>query len=211
MKVKCICIHIGIICISTGCGAWNNATDFECAVTNALEHTPILVSVGFRDSLTNYIETASDHESRIAARIVLGESFLADYNETMDERCLTDAMSVATNVCELTCAETNTWYCWQSKLLVFACHAQKDDMISAYNVASNALATIGTINAITDSPIAAAQLKRNQAEGLSVQQAIMLSKALSAAMLQKDIEATNLVSSLPIRYHDMVGRILNGD
>ena len=82
-------------------------------------------------------------------------------------------------------------------------------MISAYNVASNALASIGNMNVTTDNIISAAHLKRNQAEGLSIRQAVVLSKALSAAMLQKSSEATNLVSSLPPRYHEMISRILN--
>ena len=70
----------------------------------------------------------------------------------------------------------------QGKLLVFTCLAQSDKMISAYNVASNALASMGTMNVTTDNFVSAAHLKRNQAEGLSIRQAVVLSKALSEVL-----------------------------
>lgn len=210
MKLGYICV-IGAVCATNECKAWNSVADFECSSTNALDHVSILVSEGFRVALTNYVATTLDHESQIAAQIVLGESFLANYNETMDEQNLTKAMSIATNICALTHSETNAWYCWQSKLLVFTCLAQSDEINSAYNVVSNALASMGTMNVMTDNCVSAAHLKRNQAEGLSIRQAVVLSKALSAAMLQKCSEATNLVSSLPPKYHEMVSRIINNN
>ncbi len=209
-KLRCLWV-IGVVLAAYECGAWNSVADFECSATNALEHVSVLVSEGFAAELTNYIATTSNHESQIAAQMVLSESFLAKYNETMDEQCLRDAMSIATNICALTNPETNAWYCWQSKLLVFACHAQSDEMVSAYNVASNALAALNSMDIVTSNSVSAAHLKRNHAEGLSIRQAIVLTKALSAAMLQKSSEATNLVSSLPLRYHNMISLILNGN
>ena len=210
MKLGYLCV-IGAICATNVCKAWNSVADFECDSTNALDHVSILVSEEFRAALTNYVATPLDHESQVAAQIVLGESFLANYNETMDEQNLTEAMSIATNICALTHSETNSWYCWQSKLLVFACLAQSDDMLSAYNVASNALASMGPMNVTTSNRVSAALLKRNQAEGLSIRQSVVLSKALSAAMLQKCSEATNLVLTLPPIYHEMVNIIINNN
>ena len=208
MKIGVI---LGIVCIVNESNAWNNVTEFESAATNALEHVPILVSTEFRNELTNYIATASNLESQIAARMVLGEGLLADYNETMDSSFLSKALSVATNICALTSTETNAWYCWHSKLLVFACHAQNDDMSLAYAVASNALAKIGSLNVTTDNPISAALLKRNRAEDLSIRQALVLSKALAAAVLKKNTEAIGLSSMLPAKYQDMVIRTLQSD
>ena len=204
-------VILGIVCTVNECKAWNNAVEFECAATNALDHVPILVSAEFRNELTNYIVTASNHESQISARMVFGEGLLADYNETMDGNFLSRAISVATNICALTSAETNAWYCWHSQLLVFACHAQNDDMSLAYEVASNALVKIGSLDVTTDNPISAALLKRNRAEDLSIRQVLVLSKALAAAMLKKNAEAVSLASSLPSRYQDMVIRALQCD
>ena len=211
MKITVTGVILGIVCIVNECMAWNNIAEFECAATNALEHVPILVSAEFRSELTNYIATTSSLESQIAARMVLGEGLLADYNETMDSGFLSQALSVATNTCALTSTETNTWYYWHSKLLVFACHAQNDDMSLAYMVASNALVKIGSLNVTTDNPISAAILKRNRAEDLSIRQALVLSKALAAAMLKKNAEAVGLSSELPAKYQDMVIRTLQSD
>ena len=111
MKIGVI---LGIVCIVNECKAWNNVAEFECAATNALEHVSTLVSAEFRNELTNYIATTSSLESQIAARMVLGEGLLADYNETMDSGFLSQALSVATNTCALTSTETNTWYYWHS-------------------------------------------------------------------------------------------------
>ena len=211
MKITVTGVMLGVVCIVNECKAWENVANFECAATNALEHVPILVSAEFRNELTNYIATASNLESQIAARMVLCEGLLADYNETMDSSFLTKALSVATNICALTSVETNAWYCWYSKLLVFTCHAQDDDMSLAYLVASNALVKIGSLEVATDNPISAALLKRNRAADLSIRQALMLSKALAAAMLKKNTEAIGLAASLPAKYQDMVIRTLQSD
>lgn len=211
MKIKSIAIYIGILCAVFKGNAWNSVADFECAATNALEHIPTLLSVEFGDELTNYIAMTSDHESRVAALIVSGERLLANYNETMDSRQLSEAFSVASNVCALTGVETNAWYCWQAKLFAFTCHAQNDEMAIAYSVASNAFEEVGLSNVTTSNIISTALLKRNQAEGLSIRQAVVLAKALSAAMLKKDGEATNLAALLPMKYQDMVMRALNSD
>ena len=211
MKIATTIVILGIVCTVNDCKSWNNVVEFECAVTNALDHVPVLVSPEFRNELTNYIETASNLESRMAARIVLGEGLLADYNETMDSSFLSKALSLATNICALSSTETNAWYCWHSQLLVFACHAQNDDMPLAYVVASNALVKIGSLDVKTDNPISFALLKRNRAEDLSIRQALVLSKALAAAMLKKNAEAVSLSSSLPAKYQDMVIRVLEND
>ena len=211
MRVLCIMTGVFMAHLFLTCHAWTNIADFECAATNALNHSSILVSKDFGNELTNYIATISNHESEMAARIVLGERYLTTYNETMDIQCLQDALSVATNVCALTDSETNSWYCWQSKLLVFTCHAQNNEMSFAYSVASNALDKIGISNIIATNIISHALLKHNQVEELSIRQSIVLSKALSAAMLKKNEEAINLASVLPLKYQNMVIRALNSD
>ena len=211
MKTTTAGLILSVVCAVNECKAWNNVADFELAATNALEHVPILVSTEFKDELTNYMATAVNHESRIAAELVLGETLLAEYNETMDSRVLSKALSVATNICTITSTETNAWYCWQSKLLVFTCHAQNDDMSLAYMVASNALDAIGSLDVVTDNPISSAILRRNRAADLSVRQAVLLAKALAAAMLKKEAEVVGLSSSLPTKYQDMVIRVLHSD
>ena len=211
MKVKSMVMSIGILCVVSKCDAWSSVADFECAATNALDHVPTLLSVEFGDELTNYIAMTSNLESRIAALIVSGERLLAKYNETMDNRQLSEAFSVASNVCELSSAETNSWYCWQARLFAFTCHAQNDEIAIAYSVASNAFESVSLSNITTSNIVSAALLKRNQAEGLSIRQAVVLAKALSAAMLKRNGEAVNLASLLPVKYQDMVMRVLNSD
>ena len=211
MKTTATWVILGISCAMNECKAWNNIAEFECAATNALECVPILVSAEFRNELTNYIETASNLEAQVAACLVLCEGLLADYNETMDSSCLDRALSAASNICVLTSTETNAWYCWHSKLLVFACHAQNDNMSLAYNVASNALVEIGSLDIATSNVISVALLKRNRAADLSIRQSLVLSKALAAAMLKKNAEAISLSSALPAKYQDMVIRALQSD
>lgn len=211
MKIVSMVICLGIVGVVVKCNAWNCVADFECAATNALEHTPTLVSAEFRDKLTNYIATTSNRESQIAARIVLGERLLAKYNETMNASLLSEAVSAASNLCALTSVETNAWYCWQAKLLLFACHAQNDEITLAYECASNAIEEVGMSDVMTSNIVSAALLRRNQTEDLSIRQSIVLSKALSAAMLKKIGEATSLASLLPVKYQDMIIRVLNSD
>lgn len=211
MKITIAGLILGVGCTVNECKAWSNVVDFECAATNALEHVSILASTEFKDELTNYMATAANHESRIAAELLLGEALLAEYNETMDDRVLSNALSVATNICALTSVDTNAWYCWHSKLLVFACHAQNDEMLLAYTVASNALAAMGSLDVVTDNPISLSLLKRNRATDLSIRQTVLLAKALAAAMLKRNAEAVGLSASLPTKYRDMVIRALHSD
>ena len=84
-------------------------------------------------------------------------------------------------------------------------------MSLAYMVASNALVEIGSLDVATDNPISGAILKRNRAADLSIRQALLLSKALSAAMLKRNAEAVSLSSPLPAKYQDMVIRALQSD
>ena len=78
-------------------------------------------------------------------------------------------------------------------------------------VASNAFVKIGSMDIATGNPISAALLKRNRAADLSIRQAVLLSKALSAAMLKKNTEAASLAMLLPIKYQEMISRILNNN
>ena len=81
----------------------------------------------------------------------------------------------------------------------------------AYECASNAIEEVGMSDVMTSNIVSAALLRRNQTEDLSIRQSIVLSKALSAAMLKKIGEATSLASLLPVKYQDMIIRVLNSD
>ena len=187
---------------------WDSYAEFEVDATNALENTSILVSETFGMDLANYIATVTNRESLIMAKMVLCERFLAKHYETMEEQYLNAALSVASNVCSLTIFETNTWYHCQARLLMVSCYSQSDNLAIAYKVASDTLSAIGTLDVSTDNPVSYALLKRNKVSDISIRNALVLSKALSAAMLKKRTEAINLGVYLPKKYQDMITRVL---
>lgn len=209
-------LSIGILLVTASCFAhkdqtWDSLAEFECAATNALADVSVLVSEDFGNSLVTYIANVTNHESQIEALFVLGERHLSSYNETMKIEDLRNALVVSSNVCELTSSDTNSWQSSQARLLLFTCLVQSTQMEQAYCVASEALAAAGARDIATDNIVSAALLKHNRAQDLSIRQAIVLAKALSAAMLKRKDEATNLATELPIRYHDMVIRLANSD
>ena len=196
------------LCFGGECSAWNSVADFECAATNALDDFNILISTDFGNELTNYIAVAKDHESQIAAQLVLGERYLASFNETLNEGCLRSALGVASNVWELTRTEVDAWYSWYARLSLSTCLAQNGQVEQAYDVISNAVSDMGTRCVATENIISAALLKRNKVQDLSIGKSITLAKALLAARLKKKDEATILASTLPEKYREMVNRLL---
>ena len=208
MKIKWLLVGLCSVVPFWGCDASGTEEDFRVMATNALENTPILVSETFGMDLTNYIATVTNRESLIMAKMVLCERFLAKHYETMEEQYLNAALSVASNVCSLTIFETNTWYHCQARLLMVSCYSQSDNLAIAYKVASDTLSAIGTLDVSTDNPVSYALLKRNKVSDISIRNALVLSKALSAAMLKKRTEAINLGAYLPKKYQDMITRVL---
>ena len=206
MRINKICFLLLLLFTARNGLAWDSVESFESAATNALDNVSVLVGNDFGYALTNYIASTADHESKMASLIVLGERELALYNETMDEQHLNDAWTIATNVCSLTQAETNSWYCWQANLLEFACHAQNNEMQLAYAVSSNACSTAGSCTFVSSNIVSSALLKRNKISDLSLGQSLLLSKALSAAMIGRKNEATAIALSLPLKYQQMVSR-----
>ena len=212
--MKILATRIGfviVLCLGGESLAWDTPADFTCAATNALADDFVLVSTDFGNALTNFIAISTNHQSQLEARLVLGERYLARYNETMNGADLRNAFCVASNICDLTRMETNTWHCWQGQLLLFSCHARNNDTEGSYNVASNALATIGAQDIRSDNIVLTALSKRNKVQGLSVRQTIVLANALSAAMLKRRDEAEALALALPIRYRNMVIRLADSE
>ena len=89
-----------------------------------------------------------------------------------------------------------------------SCYSQSDNLAIAYKVASDTLSAIGTLDVSTDNPVSYALLKRNKVSDISIRNALVLSKALAAAMLKKRTEAINLGVYLPKKYQDMITRVL---
>ena len=207
MRINRICILLCLSCAAWNGLAWNSVESFESAATNALNNVQILVGQDFGRELTNYIASTTHHEAKMAALLVLGERQLAAYNETMDERNLQEAKTIATNVCTLTLAETNMWYCWQAQLLRFTCHAQSNEMQLAYDVASNVCSNVMARDFTSSNLVSVALLKHGKVPDLSVGQSLMLSKALAAAMTGRKNEAVNIALALPSKYQSMVSRV----
>ena len=211
MNIRKTGIQLCMIGLAWNGLAWNSVESFESAATNALNNVQILVGADFGCELTNYIAATTDHASKMSALMVLGERYLATYNETMDERNLRNAWVIATNVCSLTSAETNMWYCWQAQLLKFACHAQNNEIQLAYDVSSNACSQVGSHDFSSSNLVSVALLKRNKTPDLSVGQALMLSHSLAAVLIGRKIEAENIASTLPLKYQAMVDRAAADD
>lgn len=186
--------------------AWEAKEDFELAAVNALDCPTILVSASFTNELIQYMNSTDDHETKVSSKLVLGESLLANYDETMDSSCLDSALSVASNVWVQTVSETNRWYHWQSRLLLFSVFAQENEMGMAYAVASNALDGVQSVNVTSTNLVFAALLRHNRAEGLSLLEAIRLAKSLAAVAVGKREEACRLAESLPTEYRNMIYR-----
>lgn len=204
-------VFVVVLCLGGKSLAWDTYADFVCAATNALSDDSVLVSTGFENALTNFIANSTNSQSQIEARLVLGERTLAIYNETQNGIDLKKAICMASNVCALTRMETNTWHCWQAQAFQFSCYVQNNDIEGAYNVASNALAAIGTQDIRSDNVVFMALLKRNKVQDLSVRQTMVLAKALSAARLKRRTEAETLALVLPTRYQNMVIRLADNE
>ena len=204
-------VFVVVLCFGGKSLAWDTYADFVCAATNALSDDSVLVSTGFENALTNFIAISTNSQSQIEARLVLGERTLAIYNETQNGIDLKKAFCMASNVCALTRMKTNTWHCWQAQAFQFSCCVQNNDIEGAYNVASNALAAIGTQDIRSDNVVFMALLKRNKVQDLSVRQTMVLAKALSAARLKRRTEAETLALVLPTRYQNMVMRLADNE
>lgn len=191
--------------------AWNSTADFECASTNALENTDILVSDTFGTELTNFVATVTNCETEIEAKLVLCERLLACYTETLNVSDMHNALYAASNLCNTTYQATNMWYCWQSQILLFKCLAQNNNVEQAYNVASNAIVRLGSRNITSDNLISLALLSRNKAKDLTISQSVVLAGAMSAAMLKRNEDAGRLSLGLPQKYREIVLRLLSSD
>ena len=193
----CICSAF----IVGSCFAWGGASEFECAVTNALSNKEYLTSEAFSNYVHQCASQSDDVELALSATLVLAVSQFEKYEQTVDVAFLEASRHSVSNVLSSPSLTTNMWQYWHARMMEISHMGTDNNLQGAYLVASNTWSAIQASGFVDSTNVISRALLRYHKIGddMTIKSAIALFTALPAAMTGRQDEANALKAYLPYR------------